>query len=470
MLLEHTTGRRLGTTSLDRETVLDDVPVEGSVPRWLNGTLVRNGPGAFEAGDTAVRHWFDGFAMLHRFTIEDGRVSYANRFLQTRALRAARDGRIAYREFATDPCRSLFRRLTTLFVERDMSDNAFINVARVGDDFIAMSETPLPVVFDPRTLATLGVDGHPPGHLPTAHPHVDPRTGDLLNVAVHLGAVSSYRVYRRGADRRHTRLARVPVRHPAYLHSFALTERFVILALGPLTVDPLRLALADHPFIENYRWTPERGTEFLAIERESGRVAQRWRGEPCFLFHHINAFERGDDVVVDVCAYDDPQLIEDLYLDRLRSGADVAEARPRRYRLALDGGVAGHELLSDVELELPRIDDRLDGRPYRIAWGISRRDPGGFADALIRLDVETREHLHWHEPNCFPGEPVFVARPGGQGEDDGVVLSLVLDAGSGRSFLLVLDAATLDELARAALPHHVPFGIHGQFYGDVGAA
>ncbi|HEY3187984.1 MAG TPA: carotenoid oxygenase family protein [Solirubrobacteraceae bacterium] len=469
MLLEHAAGRRLGTTSLERETVLDGVPVEGSLPRWLNGTLLRNGPGAFEAGGTAVRHWFDGFAMLHRFTIADGRVSYANRFLQTRALRAARAGRIGYREFATDPCRSLFRRLTTLFVEQDMSDNAVVNIARAGDDFIAMSETPLPVVFEPRTLETLGIDGHPPGQLPTAHPHAD-RSGDLLNVAVHLGPVSSYRVYRRGAGGRHTRLARVPVRHPAYLHSFALTERFVILALSPLTVDPLRLALADRPFIENYRWTPERGTELLAIERASGRVAQRWRGEPCFLFHHINAFEDGDDLVVDLCAYHDPQLIEDLFLDRLRSGADVAQARPRRYRLALGGGRADHELLADVELELPRIDDRLDGRPYRIAWGISRRDPHGFADALIRLDVQTREHVRWSEPDCFPGEPVFVARPGGRGEDDGVVLSLVLDAGSGRSFLLVLDAATLDELARAALPHHVPFGIHGQFYGDLADA
>ena len=59
-----------------------------------------------------------------------------------------------------------------------------------------------------------------------------------------------------------------------------------------------------------------------------------------------------------------------------------------------------------------------------------------------------------------------MARPGGEAEDDGVLLSVVLDAEVGRSFLLMLDAATLEEQARAAVPHHVPFGFHGNHFAE----
>ena len=57
-------------------------------------------------------------------------------------------------------------------------------------------------------------------------------------------------------------------------------------------------------------------------------------------------------------------------------------------------------------------------------------------------------------------------RHGAKVEDDGVVLSVVLDPNSGKSFLLVLDSKSFKEIARASVPHHIPFGIHGQYYGD----
>src|SRR5437016_3372848 len=89
-----------GFRTLDREVSVDRLPVEGELPTWLSGSLIRTGPARFEAGDRSFNHWFDGQAMLHRFTIADGEVGYANRELETRADAAAREGRIAYREFA----------------------------------------------------------------------------------------------------------------------------------------------------------------------------------------------------------------------------------------------------------------------------------------------------------------------------------------------------------------------------------
>lgn len=143
-----------------------------------------------------MRHWFDGLAMLHRFTIADGRVSYGNRFLESRSYRAANErGEIAYGEFATDPCRSLFKRVQTLFSSGGaLTDNANIDVARLGERFLAMTETPLPVQFDRQTLASSGV--HPfkaPGQLSTAHPHMDRASGAMLNYAAKLGACKCLR-------------------------------------------------------------------------------------------------------------------------------------------------------------------------------------------------------------------------------------------------------------------------------------
>src|SRR5437016_1060153 len=118
-------GHRLGFRTLDRELPPVPLPVQGRFPSWLAGALLRIGPAMFEAGSRGYNHWFDGLAMVHRFGFADGAVTYTNRFLDSRAYRAARDtGRIAYSEFATDPCRTLFKRIATSFVPPRFGQNA----------------------------------------------------------------------------------------------------------------------------------------------------------------------------------------------------------------------------------------------------------------------------------------------------------------------------------------------------------
>lgn len=165
----------LGLSTLEREVVVDELSLSGELPSWLAGSLLRTGPAKFEIGEQRMRHWFDGLAMLHRFTIADGRVSYGNRFLESRSYRAAQEqGRMVYGEFATDPCRSLFKRVQSIFSPINaLPDNANINVTRLGERFIAMTETPLPVQFDARTLKAADVRPYrAPGHLSTAPHHI----------------------------------------------------------------------------------------------------------------------------------------------------------------------------------------------------------------------------------------------------------------------------------------------------------
>ncbi len=261
-------------------------------------------------------------------------------------------------------------------------------------------------------------------------------------------------------------IASLGVSEPAYMHSFALTERWLVLAEFPFVVNPLALALSGRRYMENYRWKPGRGTRFTLVDRATGRAEATMRGDACFAFHHVNAFEQGDEVIVDLCAYPDAGVIEDLYLERLRDGKPVSGATLTRFRLRPGTGEVVSERLAEEDLELPRINyGAHNERPYRFVWG-NGTGPGGWLERIAKVDTETGHTISWTAPGCYPGEPVFVAEPGGESEDAGVLLSVVLDAGAERSFLLVLDAGDLSELARAEVPHHMPFGFHGQFARD----
>jgi beta,beta-carotene 9',10'-dioxygenase len=294
---------------------------------------------------------------------------------------------------------------------------------------------------------------------------MDRATKGMLNYAARLGPRSSYRFFllRPGSSKPQV-IASRSVREPAYMHSFGLTERWLVLAEFPYVVNPLNLALSGRPYIENYRWKPELGTRFHLFDRATGQSAGPFEAEPRFGFHHVNSYEQDGDVIVDVSTFADAQIVEDLYLERLRSGKRPSPNKLERFRISPGAGTVTIEALTDESMELPRINyGRCNERPYRYAWGVGVSPEGTWLDRIVKADVVERRSKIWEEAGSYPGEPVFVAAPDGEGEDEGVLLSIVLDGERGTSFLLVLDARSLDELARAEVPHHIPFGFHGQF-------
>ena len=312
------TGYELGFTTLDEEVRVDGLELEGSLPEWLTGTLVRLTPAKLDVGGRRLRHWFDGLAMLNVFSFGDGHVAYANRYLQTEEYKhASEHGQLRSGQFATDPCRSIFKRVAAMF--SPATDNTNVNVTRLGDRFIAMTETPMPIEFDPDTLETLGglkfADGLK-GHVTTAHPHHDRERDELVSYVTHFGRKSSYRVYALPAGSTTRRkIASLSVDEPAYMHSFAMSETYVVLVEFPLVVDPLKLALSGKPFIENYEWKPELGTRFTVFDRHSGELRGRYEADAFFAFHHVNAWEEGAELVIDLCAYDDPEIVHALRLE-----------------------------------------------------------------------------------------------------------------------------------------------------------
>jgi beta,beta-carotene 9',10'-dioxygenase len=462
------TGVRLGFTSLEEETAVDRLPVTGEIPAWLTGALVRVTPAQLEVGGRRLAHWFDGLAMLNRFGFADGLVSYKNRFIESNSRRAAKEGEWRHGGFATDPCRSIFKRVQAIF-SPDFTDNPNVNLARIGERYIAMTETPMPIEFDAGTLDTVGHLQYADslkGHVTTAHPHHDPERAELVNYIARFSRVSEYLLYGLPAGGSARRvIARLPVKEPAYMHAFGMSGRHLILAEYPLRVSPARMALSGKPFIENYRWRPEQGTRFQVIDRDTGALRGTYETDAFFCFHHVNAFERGDsELVVDLIAYEDPAIIDALYLDAEGARGALPSNELRRYVIELEGGSVRSEALAEGTVELPRIDyGRRNTRDYAHAYFVGVGDGADWLDRLVKIDVREGTRREWSAPDCYPGEPIFVRRPGDHADDGGVVLSVVLDAAAGRSFLLVLDAGSFEELARAEAPHHIPFGFHGQY-------
>ena len=460
---------RIGLETLEDERVVDSLDVEGSLPAWLQGSLIRTGPAKFEAGERSLNHWFDGYAMLHRFAFADGSVSYRNRFLASSAYNAVSEtGKMAYSEFATDPCRGLFKRVQSIFSPK-ISDNGNVNLTRLGEQVVAITETPLPVIFDPETLDAAGVASPAPGQHTTAHPHLDPSTGEGLFYATKYGPRTSYRLFARADANAQREIGRVGVKRPAYMHSFGITERYAILTACPFVVNPPELGFSGKPFIQNFRWEPERGTDVIVWDRHSGELVSRSQAEPFFCFHHVNAYEEGDEILMDLVAYEDAEIVNAFYLDSMRAGNAIPGMELRRYRVPLDGGETRGEPIA-AGFELPRINYRRNnGRPYRYVWGNAPAPAGkpqGFLERIQKGDVTDGSVTDWSEPGCYPGEPVFVPAPDARAEDEGVLLSVVLDARRETSFLLVLDARDLGEIARARVPHAIPFGFHGQYLRD----
>ena len=466
-------GPRLGFHSIDEE--LDaELAVDGEIPTWLDGSLIRNGPGSFELGGDSVGHWFDGLAMLRKFAFEDGEVRYTNRFLHTEAYADAR--RWEYRGgFGTDGSMSLFERLVALVTPPAPTDNTNIDVWRFGGEYTALTETEHLTLFDPETLETTGLTtylGEPYGQHVTGHPHHDDERGETVGMSTYFGRQPEYRLWRQPDGQwSRERIASLPVDEPAYLHSFALTDRYVVVAEFPLVVSPLKLLLPSNgAFIKRFDWESERGTRYRVVDRETGEVVADPVGEARFCFHHVNAYEAGEKLVLDMVTFPDSEAITELYFDDVGGPSSWEMEGGRLTRVRIDpaaGTVESHEI-HDGHLGLPRVSPEVTASEYRYAY--AQGDPGqpvtGLPERVLKVDVETGEDW-WYDAGGYTSEAVFVPRPDGEAEDDGVVLAVVLDPDAERSVLHAVDAESMDALATAELPHALPLDFHGQFLPGV---
>jgi carotenoid cleavage dioxygenase-like enzyme len=451
---------------------LDDVALDvaGEVPPWLEGTYLVNGPGQFEVGDTDLGHWFDPLAMVRRFAFADGAVRYGNRFVRSGDFRAAReDGRVR-RSLPGTPADGLALGRVYRALTGALQDNPSIGVLQRGGATYAVTESPVGVAVDPETLATTGRRDLTAGldaDATLGHTHVD--DGVQWGLAASFGRESAYTLFRRPDVGDPEPVGRLTFdHHPPYVHAFGLTGRYAVVPAAPFGVDFRTLlagTLGGTTFVDavDRRDAPAR---FHVLDRETGEEVAAPRAEDFFVYHFANAYEDGEAVVLDGVAYPDERAMTGLTLSNLRSDdPDVPQGDLVRFRIPLNGGRVERERILAGPMEFPTIHyRRYNGRPYRYAY-CAPTDRGSLPTALAKVDVEAGSAERWAAPDLHPGEPLFVPAPSPDAEDDGVLLSLALGTGGERSVLVCLDAGTMAERARAPLPHRVPYGFHGQFYG-----
>ncbi|MBS0635365.1 MAG: carotenoid oxygenase family protein [Verrucomicrobia bacterium] len=453
--------RPLGLTSLTVELPETKLKGTGEVPEWLSGTLIRNGPALFNVGEKYVTHWFDGLAMLHSFRFNHGEVIYANRFLRTSAYETmVVDKSLDFAGFGQAGSKT-----ETAFIP-----NANVNVARFANNLVALTEIPLPVIFDKSTLDTVGLfsynDMLPKSKIwECAHPHYDAKSGDVINYQVQFFPEAKYVLYtmKKGSSVREV-IAEIPVKQPAYMHSFAMTEKYLILVEFPLLINPQDL-LKGGSFSSHYKWQAGKQMRILLVSREKQQLAGEFWADPVFAWHHINSYEEDGTLYIDMAAYEDatgfgyaPDLVDDP--------EHKLSARFVRYKVDLATKNVVKEALGS-SIEMPRINyDRCNGKQYNFVYGYD--DYGQLKGlkkrGLVKIDVRTKLLVSWSQDDCIAEEPVFVAKPDAKSEDDGVVLSVVLDTKAKTSFLLILDARKFTELGRVIAPHHIPYGLHGEFF------
>ncbi|KAG5872558.1 hypothetical protein JTB14_033977 [Gonioctena quinquepunctata] len=495
----------------------------GIIPKWLNGSLIRNGPGSLKVGEEEFTHLFDSSALLHRFGIKNGKVTYQCRFLQSRVFQknwSAR--RIVLTEFGTksvnDPCHTIFQRIASIF-NKETSDNAMISVYPFGDELYAFTETPIIHKINQETLGTesrvnvadfISIVNH------TSHPHVM-NDGTVYNLGLSIYATGPHHTIACFSKSNNPDVsmfenakivASVPARwplNPSYMHSFGITENYFIIIEQPLSVSISGLVTArikNEPIAGCFRWYHEEYTRICVISRETGKLSKVFQAEAFFYLHTINQYVTENHVVLDICIYKDPSILDAMYVDTMKSMqqnpdyAKMFRGRPARFVLPLkpdpvtsdikknlvtlkntrakahylsNGDVyVEPEKLCNLGCETPRINyENYLGKQYRYFYAISSDVDAENPGTIIKVDTYTKSTKTWCEKNCYPSEPIFVPSPESEFEDDGVVLSAIVWGGKDTNHvgLLVLNAKDFTEIGRAEFhtKSPVPKCLHGWF-------
>lgn len=421
-----------------------DLPVQGSLPASLNGLYVRNGSNP-ASGDST--HWFLGDGMVHGVRIERGAaVWYRNRYVDTPMYRSGT---------------GLLGGSGAPGGARNQSN---VSVFSHAGRLFSSGEIGLPYELSTTDLSTLGpydFDGRLTTSM-TAHPKIDPVTGRLHFFGY--GFVPPYLTYHVvEPDGSLVHSTEIPVAGPTMMHDFAITDRDAVFWEQPVVFD-MELAVAaasgDTGGGFPFRWDESYGARVGVLPLGApGNEIQWVETPPCYVFHGVNAFRDGDDIVADVCRM--PSLF--------RAGGDSGSSIPHRWRIGTSGPqlTFSEEATVDESLDLPSLDRRFTGRPNRHAWYLSVGPDGDWPTemlGLVHTDSRTGE-LDRYEPG--PGERVnegtFVASSPDADEGDGWLLTYAWNRARDASDLLVFEALDLGAgpIARVELPVRVPYGFHG---------
>ena len=417
--------------------------------------------------------------MIAAMRFENGAVSLSNRFVRTEGwLAEEKAGKVLYR--GVFGSQKPGGRLANAFDLR-LKNIANTNVVRLGDQLLALWEAAEPHALDPRSLDTRGLsrlDGVlKKGEAFSAHPRFDPGHNGrpaMVTFGVKTGPRSTIRLMEFATDGPdagallHDRSDSFP--GFAFLHDFAITPNWAVFLQNAVAFNPLPFVTGEKGAAQCLSSQPGGKGRFWLIPRDSGCFAgQKPRileAPDGFVFHHLNAFEEGDHVVVESIVYDDfPSIGPDDDFAAVNFDA-IPEGLLHRSRLDLSRELVQTERISARTCEFAMVNPQRQGLSARYAWmAVAERETGNDPlQAIQKLDLSSGESTTWSAaPRGFVSEPLMVRRSGAVAEDDGWVLDLVWNGARRASDLVILDASDLSEVAVLELPLAVPHGLHGSW-------
>ena len=432
--------------------------VEGELPKDLAGTLFRIGPNPqFEPRDPN-HHWFFGDGMVHGFFIENGQVRYRNRYVRTPKWTLEHEhGRSL---FGMGPMNS------DPLTAGNEGGVANTNILAHAGRLLALEEGHHPFELDRATLESRGYVRDYRGNV-TAHPKLDPVTGEMVWFAYGVGAPLSAGMSYGVTDASGQVIRRDEFQAPfaAMVHDFMVTQNHVLFPVLPLTASLERAMKGLPPFA----WEPDKGAYVGVMRRDADVSTIRWFNAPaCYVFHPMNAWEEDGKLVADVMRYN----VAPLFPKADGSPGDKAAAQLVRWTfdLADNSDAIREEVVDDLDGEFPRVDPRFETLKNRHGWYAG--DPTGAKtvrlNAIVHQDHATgRRQVYALSGGDATSEPVFVPRHAEAPEGDGWLTAVAYRAGEDRSDLLVFEAQDVAKgpIATAKVPRRVPFGFHGNWVG-----
>jgi all-trans-8'-apo-beta-carotenal 15,15'-oxygenase len=463
-----------GLENLDEEYDYWIDQIEGEVPKNLKGTFFRNGPGRQKIGDTPYGHWFDGDGMLAAFSIDEGKVHFRNRYIRTpKYIEETAAQKILYRGFGTQIPGGWYKNAFKL-----PANPANTSVVYHAGHLLALNEGGFPWEVDPTNLETIGefnYDGGLFGRTFSAHGKIHPFSGDYINFGsgTHREGMKPkpcLNLFRINSQGRVVSSGRALIDRFPFCHDFALSEHYGVFFIGSIVFGGMgSFFLGTQSISDRIGFDHGLPMKVVVVDLDTFETVREFETDPGAIIHFGNAFEEGDEVIVDgmyAGDFDANQTLGDVFNPDGRFGGGTYN----RYRLNLKSGAVACERLVDVESEFPTFNPLVAGRKHEACYTACSVDNGAnsFFNGIQKVSFEGESTLVTLPPGYYGSEPMFAPATDAKKEDDGYVLEVVYNAFEHRSELQILRADDVTEMVgRLHLTHHLPHQFHGFFSTEV---
>lgn len=451
------------TPLLEEVNATDLDVIEGTIPNDIDGIYVRNTENPVHHA-LGRYHPFDGDGMLHTISFQNGRASYRNRFIRTRGFEAEQEaGQSLWGGLMDGPGVSLRPGFGCHGGMKDAaSTDVVVHAGKIVSTFYQCGEA---YGLDPETMEQLGVASWGPLDGVSAHTKVDEATGELL--FFNYSKYAPYMHY--GVVDRSGKLVHyvpVPLPGPRLPHDMAFTTNYSILNDLPLFWDAELLKKGIHAS----RYHPDMPSRFGVIPRHGATSDVRWfEAAPTYILHFLNAYEEGDEIVMDAYFQENPvpKPLADAPdgFSHMMAFLDEHSFKPRlhRWRFNLKTGETREAHLDERTLEFGMINQRYAGKPYRYGYSTTSK-PGWFLfNGFVKHDLQTGESWSITLPEGrYASEAPFAPRIGAKDEDEGYLVSFIIDENKGASECVLIDCKRFEDgpVVRIALPHKISSGTH----------